>query len=105
MLEQLVPKKGFAIPNIGNSFSLKNIAASIEYTRLADFATQSIASTASFKPMKFFVWRTPRLIGSPLSMDTKRFCVFNFRGPGGQGRSWSALHTFWNFCFWRRFEC
>jgi hypothetical protein len=50
-----VPKKGLAIPNFGNSFSLKNIAASIEYTRLADFATQSTSSAASFNSTKFLV--------------------------------------------------
>jgi hypothetical protein len=55
----MVPKKGFGPPSFGNSFSLNEIAASIEYTRLSDFATKSIHSTLSSDSMKFVNLWTP----------------------------------------------
>jgi hypothetical protein len=51
--KELVPKKGFGPPSFGNSFSLNQIAALIEYNRLADFATNPICSTWSSDSMKF----------------------------------------------------
>jgi len=51
---------------------LNGVATFTEYNRLADFATQSIASTKSFKPKEIF-----RLV------DT----MFRLRGSNGQRRN------------------
>jgi len=66
----MVPKKGLVPPSFGNSFSLNKIAASLDYNRLADFATKGTDSNASSNSIEFVEKWTPRSLDMPRRMDT-----------------------------------
>jgi len=56
----MVPRGGLEAQSFGNSLILNKIALAIEYNRVADFATKSINSTESFRPIKFGTLWTPQ---------------------------------------------
>jgi hypothetical protein len=58
--KSLVPKKGLEPSSFSNPFSLKKIAATIEYTSLSDFAMEPTGSTASSNSIRFCSLRTPQ---------------------------------------------
>src|SRR5262245_10581229 len=77
----LMPRGGLEAQSFGNSLTLNKIALPIEYNRLADFATKSINSTASFRLIKFVTLWAPRRLTwicpgghQLLALATGNFC-------------------------------
>src|SRR5215469_16342642 len=66
-----MPGGGLEAQSFGNSLTLNKIALATEYNRLADFATKSINSIESFRPIKFVTLWTPRRLTCICRMDTK----------------------------------